>query len=1137
MHQARGELASLVAAAGQGQGTRIGKDEPGRCAVLAPLSWLGEDHRRLVPALAQIPVTAARAKLGELVTAAACGAPQVLTRRGAPVAVLMADVPAPAVAGPAGGQPTRAGTSARRRLAALGETLGELAPRAEALSFGLPPLDEAARVLAAGCLAVVAAAPGAGGSLLAVAAARATALGQGRPVLYAASGPARQDVAARVVAAETQVDYQRLRAGTLPPAQQVAVQEVTARLVRAPLHIDDGSDLSAEAIAETAPDVEDLALVVVDRLHHQPVAHLPLSGQALPGAARTLAALARRLQVPVLAVVDTDDPATVAALDADVTMVVTRDGDRAQATVGERDLGPLVSVRLGADFARARFTAPSKDAPAEPAAPSPVSSAPAHPAPAAEPSTAAPTAPATPPGTPTAPASGATAAAVGEPPAVAVARGPVAPCADCGAPTPYRIGGRPAHMRGFCRTTAETAPGAVPVPVPAPPAAPDFAAAPEDRTAPATAPAERERERPGAWPAGTGRPAPGSQPPPALPAVPGARAAEATGPHPQGEEDIGQEDSSEDAFAWGPFAVLDGHGTAHLADGATMPCPAATIRELAQWVADRPLGSRRLKPHGRDGDPLVVLMPEAAERLGLPAREDPAFRALPADHPVLADLAAHGWEVPQRGGRPWFSAWVRVFQRVERGRRSVQLAVLPWGALSPSLGWPLPVDKDTKRPLSTTAEVVAFLNAYSRRVMTPVSSSAATGQELMVALRPPTRAWREPGAQKTGSAWVPGALHVPVEPAPCEVNREHPLAKGRDHTDPAQTLMEEALQWWRMPTDAERAWPHVVAFDVNCAFGAAANKLTVGTGGCYHLPRARFDAKLPGSWLCDLSGIETDPRLPSPFTPDGRPPAGPAWYATPTLAYAVERGFAPPPMEAWVRPNDRQAAALGIAPADLSAPLDAQGRPKTPPVPPFGNGPYLTDWYEHLRDAYLDTYARLGITPGLEPQEFLAAMARLGDAKFRAQHAVELRVLQAIKATFKGAIGKLRERPHDLGRRGDPHAPWPALQRPTWRPDIRAAVIARSRTNLHRKITATAAATGAYPLAVYVDCVLYASPTPDIQWLTGHKGGFRLGPNPGLVKPEPSHPMDWYLDLTARKANPGRYIKGDGTDAAATEGE
>lgn len=1123
--EARKALPGLVAAAVEGRSTRIGKGRQG--VVLAPLAWLGEGYRRLLPALASVPVTAARPKLGELITAAAAGAPQVLTRHGVPAAVLMVELPAPAEpAGPHGAlgreqQPPR-------RLHGPGDAPSTAA--ALPVSFGLASMSAAAQGLVGGRLVVIAGAPGAGSSLLASTAARTTVLEQGRPVLYAASGLTREDVTARMVAAQAAVDYQQLRAQTLPPAQQAVTREVFARLSQAPLHIDDGADLTAEAIADTAPYIEDLALIVVDRLQHRHAPHLSLSGPALPGAARTLARLAARLRVPVLAALDTDDPDAVAALDPDVTLVLTRHGSEAEVTVAERDFGALSRVRLRADVTRARFTEAGTPA-ALPGGPVPRLPQPL--APPVEDDLPSSTSPDAAPWK---------AAAPGQ-----VVRGQSAPCAACGHPTPYRIDGRPLHMKGFCRTPAqtqtqphpdpasETTPAApvgasrpggqpaseAPPGAPAAPAGASRPGAPASETAPA---APAGASRPGAWPAGL-------QPPtPPLPAACPARG-EDTRQAPHGDTGLeADEERPAGRFEYGPFAVLDEHGTAHLHDGTTLPCPAVTIRELAQWAADRPFGTPRLTPHGRDGDPLVVLMPGAAERLGLPATQDPEHRALPVDHPILADLAAHGWQVPQRGGRPWFSAWPRIYQRVERGRRSVQLAVTSWGALSTG-GWPLPVDPATKLPTSSVPEVVAFLAAYAQRVRTPVSSTASTGLELMTATRPPTRAWRDADTGTVRSAWVPGALHRPVDAAAPEVPREHPLARGRDHLDPAQTLMEEALQWWRLPTDAERALPYAVALDVNVAFGAAANGLPVGTCAPYTLDQVSFDKKLPGTWLYDLSGVPVDPLLPSPFTPDGTHPTGPAWYETHTIAYATELGFRPGPTQAHVRPDEKQAAALGLAPHP-----PAEG--DTNPPPAFGNGPYLKPWYEHLTRGYLETMAALGVTPGMDPDAFLKAMAKFTDDDFKAEHATDLMVLSAIKSTFKGAIGKLRERPHEIGRRaGDPHAPWPALNRPTWRPDIRAAVISRSRVNLHRKIRATLAATGAAPLAVLTDCVVYASPTPDIRWLCGHKSGFQLGPNPGYVKEEGIQTMQWYLDLAEQaQINPARRIKA-GTDAVLTGGE
>lgn len=255
------------------------------------------------------------------------------------------------------------------RLHGLGEVAGLALTEAVAPSavprfgFGLRALDAALGSLPSGVLTVVAAEPHAGGSLLAVHAARHIALTRQLPVLYAASGLSRTDVAMRVVAGEAGLDYRRLRTGALTPDEQEAASAVQARLAAADLHVDDGTGLSAELIAETAPYVEGLALVVVDRFQHAADPFIPLSGPALPEAARVLAHLARTRNVPVVAVLDTADPDALAVLDAaHVTLTLTRTGNDAQVTVAERDFGELTTVVLRADVACARFT----DAPARP---------------------------------------------------------------------------------------------------------------------------------------------------------------------------------------------------------------------------------------------------------------------------------------------------------------------------------------------------------------------------------------------------------------------------------------------------------------------------------------------------------------------------------------------------------------------------------------------------------------------------------------------------------------------------------------------------------------------------------------------------------------------------------------------------
>jgi hypothetical protein len=514
-----------------------------------------------------------------------------------------------------------------------------------------------------------------------------------------------------------------------------------------------------------------------------------------------------------------------------------------------------------------------------------------------------------------------------------------------------------------------------------------------------------------------------------------------------------------------------------------------------RWaLTDARLGAPRLHRAGKDADPLIVLTESAATRLGLPAElSDRRGLRLPDDHDVVQAVARAGWQLTRRG----FGPWARIYRPAQAGQRQcVQLAVLPWGALD-SRSWG---SLDTAPP----AEVARVLGTYATRVITPRGSTAVCGLELMTSLRPPTRAVRDETTGTWVSGPVPGALAAAVDPAPPEAPDEHPVVarlhpRGHQRT-PDQVLDEEAYDWIRDPQlldDEECAKPYAVGIDVNMAFAAAANRLTVGLGAPVHRTAPAFDKGLPGCWLVDLSGIELDPRLPSPFTPQGTRPAGPAWYATPTVAYAVELGHDVRPAEAYVRPE---------------------------------TGAYLDAWYTRLRDAYLATMGQLGVTAGMDEADFLAAMAAQKDADPGLAA-----VLSAVKATVKGGIGKLRERPQGAGYR--PGERWSALDRPTWRPDIRAAVISSARVNMHRKMRKFAAV-GLYPLAVLSDCAVYASDgpspldvlprTPDGKPLPG---GFRLGVSPGMVKHEGTQDLMWAVELLDQGHNPARHIKG--SDAAA----
>ncbi|MEV5787271.1 telomere-associated protein Tap [Streptomyces sp. NPDC052287] len=607
-------------------------------------------------------------------------------------------------------------------------------------------------------------------------------------------------------------------------------------------------------------------------------------------------------------------------------------------------------------------------------------------------------------------------------------------------------------------------------------------------------------------------------------------AAPAAAPHPaatttptsrrQGERKPLPAGGADPRFENGPLAVVDvadGQVLAYCVGGLVLDVPAKSIPALVEWtLSEGRLGQPKLSGPGKDGDPLIVLTEAACEHYGLPitlTKEERLAGRLPEGHKVIKQLTRANWQLTKRG----FGPWARIYRPAQGSERAcVQLCIPSWDALD-TRHW---ADAAQLPP----ADLARLLGTYAARVMTPRGSTAVTGLELMTALHPPTRASEPDADGKRHSEHNPGSLGKdPVDCAPCEAPDGHPLLADLPrfhHRTPAEVLVEEAYDWARPLTDAECLRRNLVGIDVNMAFAAGANGLTVGLGAPTHIKAPVFDAKLPGSWLVDLSHVDMSrvkvakdkwvdldgSLLPSPFTPKGEQPEDPAWYATPTVAYAVELGYEVRPIEAWVR---------------------------------YDNGRYLDGWYNRLRDAYLATMADLGVGADLSPEEFLAAMD--GWRQRDPQLAV---VVSAVKATVKGGIGKLRERPRGEGWK--PGQPWRALARPTWRPDIRAAVISRTRINMHRKIVKHAAFTGQYPVAVLSDCAVYASDGPSpldfLPYRDGKPlpGGFKLGVNPGLVKWEGTQSVLWgegvREQFNAPELNLARYIK-DGTVTDADTGE
>ncbi|MEV0781076.1 helix-turn-helix domain-containing protein [Streptomyces sp. NPDC050428] len=573
-------------------------------------------------------------------------------------------------------------------------------------------------------------------------------------------------------------------------------------------------------------------------------------------------------------------------------------------------------------------------------------------------------------------------------------------------------------------------------------------------------------------------------------------------------------------FENGPLAVVDvddGKVLAYCTGGLVLDVPAKSVPALVDWtLTEAKLGTPKLSGPGKPADPLLVLTESALERYGLPVvltEEERLAGRLPEGHKVIRQLARAEWKLTKRG----FGPWARIYRPATGPERAcVQMCIPSWQALD-TRHW----GEAGQLP---PAELARLLGTYAVRVMTPRGSTAVTGLELMTALHPPTRASEPDGAGKRHSEHNPGSLgKEPVDCAPCEAPDGHPLLADlpRFHVrGPGEKLFEEAYDWARPLTDTECLRRNLVGLDVNMAFAAGANGLPLGLSAPTRVKDPVFAPKLPGSWLVDLSHVDLSrvkagkdkwveldaSLLPSPFTPKGVRPEGPAWYATPTVAYAVELGYEVAPVEAWVR---------------------------------YDNGRYLDGWYNRLRDAYLATMADLGVGADLSPEDFLAAMDG-----YRGRDPELAIVVSAVKATVKGGLGKLRERPRGEGWK--PGQPWRALSRPTWRPDIRAAVISRTRINLHRKLLKHAAFTGQYPVAILSDCVVYAvdgeSPLDFLPYREGKPlpGGFKLGVNPGLVKHEGTQSVLWgegvREQFSAPELNLARYIK-DGTVTDQDNGE
>jgi prevent-host-death family protein len=339
---ARSRWSELIASATHGTVTHLRDAESGAVARLVPR----EQSPVPVEELPAWAVTAARPKLGDLVRQAAAGQSVALTRRGDLVAVL---APVPGASNLATGS----------GLDELLDTLTATTPQGPAslVPTGLDSLDTLlGGGLRPGQLAVVTGSPGSGTSALALGAARAAALaGVLGPVMVASAQMSRQDLAARMLAAEADLPLAQISTQTVPETDRPRLEAAAARLRGAPLHLVDRQTTLTQARTAAAA-VPDLALLVLD-----PVTHFDV-GTAAPALA--LRRLATDLRAAVLAVAAHGPGLLPVEAEADIAARLHRQGDgTAQLEIIRYRHGPTATLPLTADLARARLL-PAAPAPA-----------------------------------------------------------------------------------------------------------------------------------------------------------------------------------------------------------------------------------------------------------------------------------------------------------------------------------------------------------------------------------------------------------------------------------------------------------------------------------------------------------------------------------------------------------------------------------------------------------------------------------------------------------------------------------------------------------------------------------------------------------------------------------------------------
>jgi len=225
---------------------------------------------------------------------------------------------------------------------------------------GFSDLDELTGGFQPGNLIVLAARPSMGKSTLATNIAENAAIDHGRPVALFSLEMSETELAHRFIASQAKISSDELRKGRVKADRWPKVLKAVEKLARAPIYIDDSSDigiLEVRAKARRMHARRELGLVVVDYLQlMRPDGRTESRVEQIGQISRGLKILARELQIPVIAVsqlsraVESRNPpipmlsdlreSGQIEQDADVVMFVYRDEyyNRESERLGEADV-------------------------------------------------------------------------------------------------------------------------------------------------------------------------------------------------------------------------------------------------------------------------------------------------------------------------------------------------------------------------------------------------------------------------------------------------------------------------------------------------------------------------------------------------------------------------------------------------------------------------------------------------------------------------------------------------------------------------------------------------------------------------------------------------------------------------------